>query len=198
MARRERGQQRDGADLCLRCGLCCDGTVFGRITIEPDEEEFVLARGLSPSYGDDGTFASPQPCPAFVDGCCALFERGRPKTCITYTCGLLRGYTEGTAAMDDCLGVVRLVRSLAHELEDEMGLPLGSYSRARLNQHLAAHAPQEDLEHHESFLVAFHRLMALGVKYFDYNPQPEETAAADAGSEAQRRASSAGTTSSSS
>jgi hypothetical protein len=96
------------------------------------------------------------------------------------------------------LGVVRLVRSLAHELEDEMGLPLGAYSRARLNEHLATHAPQDDPDTHEPFLIAFHRLMAMGVKYFHYDPQPEETAAADAGGEAQRRASSAGTTSSSS
>jgi hypothetical protein len=197
MAGRSRSE-RDGAELCFRCGLCCDGTIFSTITLEPQEEEFVRERGLTPTRWDDGQLTAPQPCTAFVEGCCALFERGRPQTCTTYTCGLLRGYLDHTAAMDDCLGVIRLVRSLAHELEGEMGLPLGGYSRVQLNRHLTEHSPQDDPDAHEPFLIALHRLMALGVKYFEYDPRPDEAAAADAGLQAQRRASSAGTTPSSS
>jgi hypothetical protein len=172
---------RDGSDLCLRCGLCCDGTVFSDITIDDDEEEFVRSLELQPRRNADGRLVSPQPCSAFVDGCCSLYERGRPATCETYTCGLLRGYTEGSASLEDALGVVRLVRALAHELADEMELPTRSYDRARLTEYLEREQPHEHPHEHATFLVAFHRLMHLGLKYFGYRPRPEEEAAADAG-----------------
>jgi uncharacterized protein len=174
-------QARDGSDLCLQCGLCCDGTVFSDISLLDEEEDFVVSLGLHPSRGAGKQLLAPQPCPAFVDGCCSLYTRGRPQTCHTYACGLLRGYTEGTATLDDALGVVRLVRSLAHELEDEMGLPLGGYNRARVRAHLDEVRPHDHPQGNETFLVAFHRLMGLGVKYFEYAPRPEEEAAAEAG-----------------
>jgi uncharacterized protein len=171
----------NGGDLCLRCGLCCDGTVFSAITLEPGEEPFVESLGLSVVDDAAGKPVAAQPCPAFLDGCCSLYARGRPQTCHTYTCGLLSRYTAGTARLDDCLGTIRLVRSVAHELEDEMGLPLGSYNRRVLSEYLAEHQPQERPDEHAALLVAFHRLLALGVKYFGYAPRPAEQAAADAG-----------------
>jgi hypothetical protein len=171
---------RSGSDLCLRCGLCCDGTVFSNIILEPGEEDYVASLGLHPTVAEDKPVA-PQPCPAFVDGCCSLYEVGRPKTCHTYACGILDGYLNAAAGIDASLAVIRLVRSLAREMEDEMGLPAGGYNRALVGEYLEHEQPHETPDDHLAFLVAFHRLMALGVKYFGYQPRPVEQAAADAG-----------------
>jgi len=178
--RRLVGRPRDGGDLCLECGLCCDGTLFSNIVLDVGEEEYVGSLGLEVHVRDDKPSA-PQPCPAFVDGCCSLYEVGRPHTCHTYACALLRGYQGGGAERDDCLAVIRLVRSLAREMEDELGLAPGGYNRALVGDHLERERPHDDPEAHGAFLVAFHRLMAFGIKYFGYAPRPVEQAAADAG-----------------
>jgi hypothetical protein len=73
------------------------------------------------------------------------------------------------------------VRSLARELEVAMGLPVGGYNRAEVTRYLETHQPERAPEEHEEFLVAIHRFIYLGTKYFGYAPRPAEEAAAAAG-----------------
>lgn len=174
----------DGSDLCLQCGLCCDGTLFSNVIIEADERDFVESLGLSIEPGPNGeSLTMLQPCPAFIDGCCSLYERGRPNTCDKYSCGLLTGFEAERAGLDDCLAVVRLVWSLSRELEVEMGLPLGSYNRGALQAYLREHKPWDAPADHVVFLIAFHRLNVLGNKYFGYKALASEERAAAAGEE---------------
>jgi hypothetical protein len=172
----------DGGDLCQQCGLCCDGSLFSHITMTAPEREFVESLGLVVESDGNEVWAT-EPCPAFVEGCCSLYERGRPATCITYECGLLKGYTLGQAVLDDCLGVVRLVWSLARTLELEMGLPIGGYNRRAMQAFLDEVRPWEDQGRYETLLVTWYRLDLLGKKYFSYSPKPTEVAAAAAGQE---------------
>src|SRR5262245_48914366 len=104
---------RDGSELCLRCGLCCDGTLFMRADLEPGEEEFAESLGLAVQPGRGGEPGNFQlPCTAFIDGRCSVYERGRPARCGSYRCNLLRRYVDGTNALDEVLPIVHLVRSL--------------------------------------------------------------------------------------
>jgi hypothetical protein len=175
---------RDGADLCLQCGLCCDGTVFHKINMKPDEKEYVESLGLPVEPNPDGDGVTVfEPCPAFVDGCCSLYQVGRPATCHVYRCQLLEHYEAGHATLYDCLGIVQLVWSLAREVEAEIGIPLGSYSRRTLQRYLTEHQPWANSMEHANFLVAFHRLDELGYKYFGYKREPQEVEATEAGAE---------------
>jgi hypothetical protein len=175
---------RDGSDLCLQCGVCSDGTVFSKINMEPDEQEYVESLGLpverDPHRDSVTVFL---PCPAFVDGCCSLYEIGRPLTCVNYRCEVLNHYVAGYASLEDCLAVTELVWSLARELEAEMGIQLGSYTRRGLQQYLDEQQPWATPVEHANFLVAFHRLDALGYKYYGYVREPQEAQAADAGAD---------------
>ena len=171
----------DGAELCQQCGLCCDGTLFSNIVLQAEEREYVESLGLEVFSDDDGKTWAPEPCPAFVDGCCSLYQIGRPKTCMTYECGLLKGYALGQAVLDDCMAVVRLVWSLARTLELEIGLPVGGYNRRAMQQFLEEFRPFENPERYGRLLVAWYRLDVLGNKYFSYMPRPVEVAAAAAG-----------------
>lgn len=172
---------RDGSNLCLECGLCCDGTLFSNITVVADERAYVESLGLQVAEDPVVGLAAPQPCSAFVDGCCALYQVGRPATCGDYQCSIVRGFTGGTANLDDCLSVIRLVRSLAREAEVEMGLGVGRYTRGAVTEYLQEHEPWTEPERHGRFLVVFHRLDELGRKYFGYGTKPDEQKAADAG-----------------
>jgi hypothetical protein len=170
----------DGSELCLQCGLCCDGTLFHRARLAEGEQDFVESLGLIVESNRDHTIDLSLPCPAFVDGCCSLYTVPRPSVCGSYRCELLNGYVAGTKVLDDVLPLVQLVRSLARELEVEMGIPAGGYTRRALQQYLAEIAsmvaPDAPMVRPEleRFLVAFSRLNLLGVKYFCYGPVPIE------------------------
>jgi hypothetical protein len=174
----------DGSELCLQCGLCCDGIMFSDISVRPHEREYVESLGLPVDAGLDGSGITVfQPCPAFIEGCCSLYEVGRPATCHTYACGLLQGFEAGRATIDDALAVIHRVWALAHELEVEMGMPLGTYNRRALHEYLREQRPWETPSEFARFLVAYYEFNLLGNEYFRYNPADAETQTADVGAE---------------
>jgi Fe-S-cluster containining protein len=183
-ARRQRtpkSAKRVGSDLCLRCGLCCDGTLFGNITIDEGERDEVSSFGLDVGQDDRGVLVVAQPCAAFVDGCCSLYGVGRPRTCGTYNCWLVHDYQEGTRDIVDALVVVGLVRSVVREIEVEAGMAAGSYSEAALRAYFRDVEPWNHPEEHVRLLIAYHRLWQLGTKYFHYKSDAGQDKAAAAG-----------------
>ncbi len=90
--------------------------------------------------------------------------------------------------LHEALPIVQLVRSLARELEVEMGIAAGEFTRAALQQHLTEFKPwmvtagapivPDDVER---LLVGFSRINLLGVKYFRYEPASIEVQASAIG-----------------
>lgn len=74
--------------LCLACGLCCDGSLFGRVGLEPGEVAGARARGLV--VLSDGR-AFDQPCRALDESergrACAAYGE-RPASCRRFVCRL--------------------------------------------------------------------------------------------------------------
>jgi len=126
----------DGSELCLQCGLCCDGTLFRLAQLDEGEQALVESLGLAVEAKPEGGIGLPIPCPAFIDGCCSLYTVGRPEICGSYRCALLNSYEAGTRNLSELLPIVQLVHSLARELEVEMGIPTGGYTRNALIQYL--------------------------------------------------------------
>lgn len=76
--------------LCLDCGLCCDGTLFHAVPIDPEEARRLKGRV---TLTEDGTHLA-QSCRA-LDGCkCTVYE-DRPSTCRTYRCLVLNAFESG-------------------------------------------------------------------------------------------------------
>ncbi len=125
----------DGSDLCLQCGLCCDGTLFQRANLAEGEQALAESLGLAFKAGPFGEHLE-LPCPRFDGGCCSVYSVPRPKVCGAYRCDLLDGYVAGTIHLDDALPVIQLVRSLTRELEVEIGIGAGQYTRGALQQYL--------------------------------------------------------------
>jgi len=169
--------------------MCCDGTIFTHARLYESEREFTESLGMEVAERPDGGgLGAVLPCPNFLDGCCSLYKVRRPAICGDYQCALLTAYVGGTRRLDEVLPVVQLVRSLTRELEVEMGIPAGSYTRSRVLDYLAGiepwiiapgapMVPQELVR----FLGAFSRLNLLGVKYFGYQPAPLEVRTAALG-----------------
>ena len=85
---------RDGSDLCTHCGLCCDGTLFVRMRIEPEEVIAATRAGLEVVVGE-GAARGSQPCPSLEDRCCTIYP-ARYAVCRRYRCMLLGRLGAGT------------------------------------------------------------------------------------------------------
>lgn len=126
-------QPANPGELCLQCGLCCDGTLFGTITTKSQTDvEIAQREGLQSEIGADGRLVILQPCAAFKCGSCSIYDSGRPQTCGEYRCRLLDEYARGDRHLSDCLDIVATVRGTALRVDIRAGSPTGHYSRTKV------------------------------------------------------------------
>lgn len=97
--------------LCLSCGICCDGTLYGSVVIEPDEHERVRRVGLPVLANQDGPeLLMRQPCVALTGVLCSVYQ-DRPASCARYECALRKNVAAGAPLADALATVGRM-----HEL----------------------------------------------------------------------------------
>ena len=85
----------DEDTLCLSCGICCNGTLYGSVVIEPTERERVERVGLRVLASDGGTeLTMRQPCTALRGVLCSVYE-DRPASCARYECSLRKSVAAG-------------------------------------------------------------------------------------------------------
>src|SRR5580693_5326443 len=89
---RARGEQ-ERSDLCLACGLCCQGALHDLVPLDEDELEGAHKLRL-PVVESPLRLAFRLPCPRLDDRRCTVYLE-RPRTCARYACDLLRAYGAG-------------------------------------------------------------------------------------------------------
>jgi Fe-S-cluster containining protein len=125
--------------LCQSCGMCCDGSLFGRVDLEPTEVEAARRVRLR-VLGDGKSFE--QPCSALVPleprsagrRACGVYA-DRPASCRRFVCRLFDRYRREGGPLEPRLEAVRRVRELVADLEARGLTPLdferkGAASRA--------------------------------------------------------------------
>lgn len=106
--------------LCLRCGLCCDGTLFTHVALTPDEEKRLQLGGVIR-----------QPCPKLQADCrCSVYAQ-RPKGCAHFVCMLGRALESGEVGLDEATGLVNELRALRQVIDTLVPGPGSAISRAR-------------------------------------------------------------------
>jgi Fe-S-cluster containining protein len=116
-----RASEDELSALCQSCGLCCDGSLFGRVGLEAEEVEGARKRRL---HVVGGGRAFEQPCSAFVvaadavgaresrdRGGCAIYGE-RPLACRRFACRLYDTFRREGGSLEESLSVVRRVREL--------------------------------------------------------------------------------------
>lgn len=103
----------DLAALCLACGLCCDGSLFGRVPLAAEELEPARRRRLH-VVASGGAFE--QPCAALRDDGggrrpCSIHD-ARPAACRAFVCRLHDQHRREGGALEPRLAVVRRAREL--------------------------------------------------------------------------------------
>ena len=132
---------KSGEQLCLTCGLCCDGALFGHVRLGPDDDAKKLkALGLpvSVSRTQPPVARFPQPCSALcADRTCRVYA-DRPAQCRSFECGVFKDAQAGRITFPAALRSVKQARQLADQVR-------------RLLQKLG------DTEEHRSLSERFHR-----------------------------------------
>ena len=124
------------SDLCLDCGLCCDGAIFTSVVLADDEVEGAKALGLAPYIEDDRAYFG-QPCPRF-SGICEIYA-DRPLRCREFRCVLLKRLDEREVEWGEAQALVREARRLA--VQAEAASPAGKtrvHARERWERDFAA------------------------------------------------------------
>jgi Fe-S-cluster containining protein len=175
-------------EICLSCGLCCNGVIFADVQLQPGDGPARLKQlGLPLSVSRDNgprnrtrnsqaslpRYKFPQPCAAF-DGCRCRIYADRPDYCRKFECLLLKsvqaGKTERTSALRlirSTLRRVDRVRRLLEKLGDtDERLPLSLRFR-RTTTHLEEVGANRVTAHNFGKLtLAFHELNVALSQFF--------------------------------
>lgn len=108
----------EASNICLSCGLCCDGTLIG--FVELNNEEIPAIRELMEIEEVNGKGFFLHPCSKFCDGCTVYSKR--PKQCGLFKCGLLKSVEQKELDFDSAVTTIDVVKQqkLAIEKKIEM------------------------------------------------------------------------------
>lgn len=103
----------DSSNICLSCGLCCDGTLIGYVQLDTEELPALKKRMTIETAGDNGFIL--HPCNSFCDRC-TIYEH-RPKQCANFECQLLKSVDDGELAFESATDMVALIKQKKAAIE---------------------------------------------------------------------------------
>lgn len=170
--------------LCLTCGLCCNGVIFANVGLRPGDDVTRLRSLGLPISTPQSKLRPPhlvQPCAAF-DGCRCRVYADRPQYCREFECVLLKsvkaGHTEPAAALR-IIGTAReradKVRRLLCALGDtDEQLPLSARFRHTGKRLKAGELDEETAELYGELTLAVHDLnLLLGDAFYPGSTRQE-------------------------
>ena len=106
--------------LCLRCGLCCDGTLFERARVFAEDdlarleaEGFIL---VDVAAGTRFTL----PCHYHHNRICTVYQQWRPQVCHTFRCTLLRRLAAGELSLEEAGAQIERTVALAERVRGQL------------------------------------------------------------------------------
>ncbi len=97
--------------LCRACGLCCDGSLFTHVPLEPDEVAQLEALGIPIQHRRSGKKALAQRCAALEGKDCRIYQ-SRPGTCSDYRCLLADALIDGEVTLEQAQAKVKKAQHL--------------------------------------------------------------------------------------
>ena len=107
----------DSSNICLSCGLCCDGSLIGFVQLDSDELPSVKAVMDIEEEGGKGFFL--QPCQKYCDGCTIYSQR--PKACDHFNCKLLKSVQQKELDFNSAVETIQDVKAQKQAIEKKIG-----------------------------------------------------------------------------
>lgn len=105
--------------LCLACGLCCDGTLFDHVQLKAEDDAARLkSLGLPVAATRTKTpvIRFSQPCAALCADCTCRLYADRPRQCREFECGVYKKVQAGRISFATALGLVKKARRQAAKI----------------------------------------------------------------------------------
>lgn len=116
---------QSGQSLCMSCGLCCDGTLFGQVHLTPEDQSATLsARVLQIAFRHPPAFK--QPCMAYKNCLCGIYAE-RPHNCRKFQCGVLKRFTASELSYAEASEIIREAVTARDEVSEKMLATFGEY-----------------------------------------------------------------------
>lgn len=80
--------------VCIRCGFCCDGTLFQHAHLNEGERGALPVEIEKASFSEGGRGYFRLPC-RYFSGKCTIYDRQRAYVCGSYRCQLLKDLSDG-------------------------------------------------------------------------------------------------------
>lgn len=97
----------DSLNICLPCGLCCDGILIGYVALFKDEIPAIRKIKKIEEENGEGFFL--QPCENNKCDGCNIYAN-RPKHCASFKCGLLKSVEQEKTDYNLALEIINEVK----------------------------------------------------------------------------------------
>jgi Fe-S-cluster containining protein len=170
--------------LCLHCGLCCNGVLFKDVELQPGDDAKRLAMLGIPLVKRKSEIKNPkakfsQPCAALcADNCCRIYAE-RPARCREFECALFKSVAAGETQVPAALRTIRTtlkraakVRELLQVLGDaDEALALSLRFKRTRRRMESAEIDDATAETYAELTLAVHDLNLLLAQKFYPDPQ---------------------------
>jgi hypothetical protein len=124
----------NAGEICLECGLCCNGVIFADVQLQPGDlpdrlrelglKLLARAKKAKPppsaeSAPAQAQYRFTQPCAAF-DGCCRVYA-DRPHYCRAFECALLKSLQAGRIERSKAQRVIQTALRRADKVRKLLG-----------------------------------------------------------------------------
>lgn len=106
----------DSLNICLPCGLCCEGVILGFVQLDKDEVPVVRNLMNIEEVNGNGVFL--QPCDSYNDGC--GIYKDRPRQCASFKCGLLKSFEKKELNFETAIETIEDVKQKKIEIEKKI------------------------------------------------------------------------------
>jgi hypothetical protein len=108
----------DEQNICVNCGFCCDGTLFGFAELHPGERGNLPEKIEKQSYSREGKDRFILPC-GYFDGKCTIYHEKKAMICGAFRCQLLIDFSDGRISLADALGIILEAKKMRHEVFEQ-------------------------------------------------------------------------------
>jgi uncharacterized protein len=108
---------KEVSDICVSCGMCCDGTLFGRGNILNEADNELISRIGIEIIEFNGIESFKQPCNQFK-GCCTIYDKPRPGVCNSFFCDPLKKAQKKEISIEVANGIILKALNLKNEILD--------------------------------------------------------------------------------
>lgn len=131
----------DDQQLCQKCGLCCNGTLFGFVRLV-DEDIQHIAEHIPELIIQDSKKTFRQPCRYYRGKSCSIYGSWRPRACSIFACKLLIRYRQKKVSFVEAIDVIEQTVAQAKQVRKRLSVVAGDNEKAlpiMFEEYVASH-----------------------------------------------------------